>query len=136
MCHPSTLSGPTTDRPSSPSATVLVVDNEPCVLHMMARTLLLAGYAVHMAGSGLEAINIAEDLPAPPNLVVTDLRMEPVGGSELAQQLFSRGLASRFLFVSGYGPDPSYNADFGPCLAKPFSPEKLVTAVESVLAWA
>jgi hypothetical protein len=113
---------------------VLVVDDEAIILRMMARALLEAGYAVHMAGSGPEALALAEQLPQPPDLVVTDLRMDPMGGGELAELLFSRRLASRFLFVSGYGPAAQYNEDFGPFLSKPFSPQRLVEVVSQLLA--
>ena len=112
---------------------VLVVDDEQSVLQMMARALLGAGYAVHTANSGLDALAMAEELPRPPDLVVTDIRMEPMGGTELAERLFSRGLASRFLFVSGYGLAADYNEDFGPFLPKPFLPGRLVEEVTHLI---
>ncbi|HEY4649276.1 MAG TPA: response regulator [Gemmatimonadales bacterium] len=101
---------------------VLVVDDEPTVLRMMARALLEAGYAVHMASNGPDALALAAELPHPPDLVVTDIRMMPMGGTELAERLFSQRPATRFLFVSGYGPAPEYDENFGPFLRKPFSP--------------
>ena len=54
-------------------------------------------------------------------------------GAELAEVLFSRGLASRFLFVSGFGSAAEYNEDYGPLLAKPFSSESLLHAVSRLL---
>jgi two-component system cell cycle sensor histidine kinase/response regulator CckA len=75
----------------------------------MARTLLEVGYTVYQASSGQEALALAEELGGPLDLVVTDIRMEPTGGPELAALLFSGGFASRFLFVSGYGPAADYN---------------------------
>jgi CheY-like chemotaxis protein len=108
---------------------VLVVDDEPPVLQMMARALLEAGYAVHTASNGPDALTLAEGLSRPPDLVVTDIRMEPMGGTELAERLFSCGLALRFLFVSGYGPAADYNEAFGPFLPKPFLPGRLVEEV-------
>jgi two-component system, cell cycle sensor histidine kinase and response regulator CckA len=115
--------------PLSKPCVVLVVHDEPIVLTLMARTLFEAGYAVYTASSGPDALAVAERLRTPLDLVVTDLRMEPMGGAELAERLFSRGRASRFLFVSGYGPVAEYNEDFGPFLAKPFSQDQLLTAV-------
>ena len=44
---------------------VLVVDDEPAVLGMMARVLLEAGYAVHTASNGPDALVLAEELPRP-----------------------------------------------------------------------
>lgn len=122
-------------RPTrSEPAVVLAVDDEPAMLRVMARTLLEAGYVVQVATNGPEALAIAEELPNPPDLVVTDLRMDPIGGAELAQLLISRGLSSRFLFVSGYGPAAAYNEEFGPFLLKPFSPDQLIEVVEGVLS--
>ena len=112
---------------------VLVVDDEPPVLQMMARALLEAGYAVHTASNGPDALALAEELPRPPDLVVTDIRMEPMGGTELAERLFSSRLASCFLFVSGYGPAADYNQDFGPFLPKPFLPGRLVEEVTHLI---
>ena len=65
---------------------------------------------------------------------MTDIRMEPIGGPELAALLFSRGLASRFLFVSAYGPAADYNEEFGPFLLKPFFPQRLAEAVDRLLS--
>jgi two-component system cell cycle sensor histidine kinase/response regulator CckA len=121
-------------RPKSLTpAVVLVVDDEPTVLSMMARALLEAGYTVHQASNGQDALALSEELGKPLDLVVTDIRMEPIGGPELATLMFSRGFASRFLFVSGYGPAADYDDQFGPLLAKPFSPDRLVEAVASAL---
>ena len=77
---------------------------------------------MHTASNGPDALALAEELPRPPDLVVTDIRMEPMGGTELAERLFSRGLASRFLFVSGYGPAADYNQGL-----RPVSPQTFFT---------
>ena len=122
------------DRPKTPSPpVVLVVDDEPTVLDLMARTLVEAGYAVHTATHGQEALAVAVALTKPLDLVVTDMRMDPIGGPELAELMFAQGLASRFLFVSGYGPAADYNEQFGPFLPKPFSPQGLLDAVANTL---
>ncbi len=117
------------DRP----VRVLVVDDEPDVMRMMARSLLEAGYAVYMASNGPDAFAIAEELPEPADLLVADLRMQPMSGGELAERMFARGLASRFLFVSGFGPAVEYNEQFGPFLSKPFSAAQIVEAVARAL---
>ena len=113
---------------------VLVVDDEPSVLGTMVRTLLEAGYTVYQASSGQDAVALAEELGSPLDLVVTDIRMEPIGGPELAALLFSGGFASKFLFVSGYGPAAYYNEEFGPFLPKPFAPHRLAEAVANLLS--
>jgi DNA-binding NtrC family response regulator len=122
------------DQPKSPNPpVVLVVDDEPMALHVMARTLVEAGYAVHSASNGQDALALAVTLARPLDLVVTDMQMDPIGGPELAELMFAQKLASRFLFVSGYGPAPDYNEQFGPFLFKPFSPQRLVETVAKTL---
>ena len=111
----------------------MVVDDEPMVLRMMAYALQQAGYTVHKASNGPDALALAEGLGKTLDLVVTDVHMEPIGGPELASLLYSRGLAARFLFVSRYGPAPDYNDQFGPLLPKPFSPDRLLEEVANVL---
>lgn len=110
-----------------------MVDDEPPVRELMARTLAEAGYTVHAASHGQEALAVADRVGGRIDLVVTDLRMEPVGGAELAERLFARGLATLFLFVTGFGSAGEYNPSFGPLLLKPFSPDRLLQLVEQLL---
>ena len=60
----------------------MVVDDEPSVLVTMARTLLEVGYTVHQASTCQEAFTLVQELGRPLVLVVTDIRMEPIGGLE------------------------------------------------------
>jgi CheY-like chemotaxis protein len=112
---------------------VLLVDDDRTELNLMTRALLLGGYAVHAATDGSTAQEIAEALPSPPDLVVTDLRMQPMDGMTLASLLLGAGRASRFLFVSGYGTSADYDPNLGPLLPKPFSPDQLVQEVNRLL---
>jgi response regulator RpfG family c-di-GMP phosphodiesterase len=82
-------------RPQTPLSqaygvpTVMVVDDEPMVLRMMAHALQQAGYTVHKASNGPDALALAEGLGKTLDLVVTDVQMEPIGGPELASLLSS-----------------------------------------------
>lgn len=118
---------------SGPTPLVLVVDDEVVVLEMMERALLEGGFAVHTATSGPAALEFARELPGPLDLVVTDIRMEPMDGVTLAARLHEMGKASRFLFVTGFGVAADYDPRFGPLLPKPFSPHRLVEAVTHLL---
>ena len=116
-----------------PVPVILIVDDEPAVLHAMARALMVEGFAVHIATSGPEALTLVEGLAAPADLVVTDIRMEPMDGTTLAARLFAMGKASRFLFVTGFGIATDYDPRYGPLLPKPFTGERLVEAVTQLL---
>jgi CheY-like chemotaxis protein len=56
------------DRPLTPTV-VLVVDDEPAVLQLMARALLEVGHTVHQASNGEDALALAEKLGKPLDLV-------------------------------------------------------------------
>ena len=117
-----------------PAPVVLVVDDEPTLLHMMERILSQAGYEVHGASNGLRALELLAGSPVPPTVLVTDVRMEPVDGPSLARLVLGASPGTRLLFVSGYPEDPDHPVPAAPLLRKPFTPEQLLHAVAGVLA--
>jgi CheY-like chemotaxis protein len=112
--------------PEEALANVLVVDDEPVVVLLMARALS-SGYVVHTATNAQEALAIAGDLPTGPAVLVTDLRMAPVNGADLAKLMVCRWPNTRVLFVSAF--DGEHLELPGPLLKKPFWPAQLVEAV-------
>jgi DNA-binding NtrC family response regulator len=120
--------------PQSPTVPiVVVVDDEPAVLVLMERVLAAAGYQVRTASDGLSAIGVLSELPAPPTVVVSDLRMEPVDGASLARIIDCRWPGTRVLLVSGWGPEAANGALRWPLLKKPFSPDQLLETVARML---
>ncbi len=118
--------------------TVLVVEDEASIRHLVTRVLTGSGHNVVAAASALEALDMVPTLEHPPDLLLTDV-MLPGGmlGTELAEKLrlFFPGL--RVLYVSGYtredvvrGGPLEEGTDF---LQKPFSPEMIVAAVRAQL---
>ncbi len=118
---------------ADPGPVVLVVDDEPMILRLMERVLVEAGYRVHPASNGLRALELAGSLPTPPAVMVTDLRMDPIDGADLARLMAEHRPATRVLFVSGYIEDPEHRRLNGPMLKKPFAPAQLVAAVRRLL---
>jgi two-component system cell cycle sensor histidine kinase/response regulator CckA len=116
---------------ADPAPVVLVVDDEPVVLRLMARALGSAGYEVHAATNGLQALEVVSTLPVPPAILVTDLRMEPIDGASLARLVAHLQPGTRILFVSGW--DADHLVLNVPLLRKPFSPGQLVEAVQDLL---
>jgi two-component system NtrC family sensor kinase len=84
-----------------PPLRVLVVDDEPHVLHFMRATLEAWGHAVEVAADGGEALELAA--AGDFDLVVSDLRMPGLGGREFYEALRARSpvVAERLVFSTG-----------------------------------
>ena len=116
----------------SPNETILLVEDEPAVRQLFSQALMRAGYRVHEARNGNEAMQLFEQHGDSVDLVLTDMRMPFMGGADLARQLRSRRQTLKLLCISGYpgGTDLEFSDDF---LAKPFSRDELLAKVREVL---
>ncbi|HEU4589006.1 MAG TPA: ATP-binding protein [Gemmatimonadales bacterium] len=110
---------------------VLVVDDEPHILHYMRATLEAWGHEVSLAADGEEALERAAREPF--DLVITDLRMPKLGGREfyLALTELNPQRAERLVFSTGdtvRGDTLAFLESLGrPYLHKPFSLAELRT---------
>lgn len=109
---------------------MLTVDDEPVLLQVVARMLEGAGFQVATAASAIEALDRLAGLR--PDLLLTDVRMDPVDGASLARLVRHAYPGLPVLFMSGYAPD--LDALPGPFLAKPFRPDQLVAAVRNLMS--
>jgi diguanylate cyclase (GGDEF)-like protein len=75
---------------------VLVVDDDPAVLHLLDRQLSLAGYRVLAAGNGRQAVEIM--LQEAPHIVITDWAMSEMNGVELCRRIRELGVR-RFVHI-------------------------------------
>ncbi len=64
---------------------VLIVDDDPMNLEMLAVALLDSGFAVRTAASAIEALDEARRLP--PSLVLADVAMPDMDGFQLCAQM-------------------------------------------------
>jgi PAS domain S-box-containing protein len=119
-----------TPPPAADGRSVLVVEDEPTVRTMAVRTLQDAGYRVHQANHGREALDLIEGPSGKVDLVVTDLGMPEMDGHELARRLKTIRPGLPVLYMSGYGDAGTVT----PFLQKPFAPDDLVDRVAAVLA--
>jgi CheY-like chemotaxis protein len=112
-------------------ATVLVVDDEPAILKLIA-TVLQAEHSVITAESAIEALTLFESYHDRIDVIITDVMMPGMTGLQLVERLESTH-RRRFpvLFVTGASDYP-----IDPCrvvLPKPFSPSVLRDLVRGVL---
>ena len=87
----------------TPTARVLIVDDEPTVVALAAEKLEEQGYVVATARNGKEAWEIIQN--APVDLIVTDVIMPDINGRELSERLLLRQPKMKVLFTSGYTAD-------------------------------
>lgn len=120
------------DRTQPQLETILLVEDEPAVRQLFSLALSRAGYRVHEARNGQEALKVFDQHGESIDLLLTDMRMPYMGGAELARQLRSRRRTLKLLCISGYagGSELEFSEEF---LAKPFSRDELLKKVREVL---
>jgi two-component system, cell cycle sensor histidine kinase and response regulator CckA len=114
---------------------LLVEDQEP-VRRFARAALEEQGYRVLEAGHGWEALMRLSEFDGAVNLVIADVMMPEMGGSELARRLAVERPGLPILFLSGYTDDERVLRSLGPASAfvqKPFTPGALVERVEEML---
>ncbi|HEY5940852.1 MAG TPA: response regulator [Gemmatimonadales bacterium] len=118
-------------------ATILLVEDEPSVRAIAARSLERAGFRVVAASGGADALGLMKG-HTQPDLVLTDLMMPGIGGTELAHRLRERWPELPVLFMSGYSvADLLRQGAIGAeraIIQKPFTPDGLVRHVAAALA--
>lgn len=116
---------------------VLVVEDEAMVRDLVRRTLEKAGYGVVEAADPLTALEILERGDTTVDLLLSDIVMQHMPGTELVRRVRERWPLVRVLYMSGYGHDDTVveglTDDDSPLLAKPFTQRELLGAVRGAL---
>ncbi len=82
-------------------ATVLVVEDDPCLREALSDTLELAGYGVRSAADGEAALGILAKEAF--GMVVSDVQMRPMDGHVLLQRIRNNYPAVPVLLITAYG---------------------------------
>ena len=104
------------------------------VRYIAERILRSAGFRILTASNGAEALQLL-DQGRQVRLILTDLQMPVMGGRELSEHVSRRADAPPVIFMTGYSED-THGEGADPhltLLAKPFTPERLIEFVKSVL---
>jgi CheY-like chemotaxis protein len=118
---------------AQPKPQVLVVDDEPAVRESLGMLLESVGYDVAMAANGVSAVSQIDR--AVPDLIVTDLNMPEMSGTELISHVRSRYPAMLIIAMSGDYQDEAVPAGIiaDRYYPKGQHPHKLLTAIASLI---
>jgi two-component system response regulator GlrR len=116
-------------------AKILLVDDDPSLLKLLAMRLESSGYCVEVADSGEKAL--AAFQAAQPQLVVTDLRMGGMGGMALFEAIHRNNPTMPVIVLTAHGsiPDAVEATQRGvfSYLTKPFDAHQLLETVARAL---
>ena len=122
---------------SGGSETVLIVEDESEVRHVLVEALAGLGYTVFEAADGVEALALLEHGEPPVHLVISDVVMPRMGGWELFEAARRLPHRPRFLFSSGYGEslvdDGLAKGERPALITKPYGIDELARKVREVL---
>jgi CheY-like chemotaxis protein len=91
-----------TDDVKSGRETVLIVEDEAAILNLAKKYLEQNGYTVLAARNPMEAIGIAHDYDGEIDLLLSDVIMPGMDGSQLMEKLGNIMPTIRTMFMSGY----------------------------------
>lgn len=128
---------PSQERAAQPGDRILVVDDEPDIIALVAYHLARAGYRVSTASTGMDALEAARG--EQPALVVLDLMLPELSGFEVLERMRADRALSEIpvlmLTARREEHDRVQGLSLGAddYLVKPFSPQELVLRVRNIL---
>jgi DNA-binding response OmpR family regulator len=129
-----TTSGTSGTDPTGRPSTILVVDDDPTVLEVVARYLRRDGHRVIERSNGTDGLAAA--LAEHPDLVVLDLMMPGLDGLQVCRDLRRTSMVPVIMLTAlGEESDRVLGLEFGAddYVSKPFSPRELALRVAGVL---
>ena len=120
---------------TQPEARLLVVEDEPNIRELLATSLRFAGFDVHTAGTGTDAIHTATKVD--PDLCVLDVMLPDMDGFTVTRKLRESGRTLPIVFVTARDSvdDKIKGLTVGgdDYVTKPFSLEEVVARIRAVL---
>jgi len=118
-----------------PSARLLVVEDEPNILELLAASLRYAGFEVVTAAAGTEAVQAAQRHR--PDLIVLDVMLPDMDGFEVLHRLRGGGTRTPVVFLTARDSteDKIRGLTLGgdDYVTKPFSLEEVIARIQAVL---
>lgn len=122
-------------EPEVAGALVLLVEDRDSLRTVLACALRDHGYRVLEAADGVDALERVLEAEERPSILVSDVLMPRMGGTELSRMLRARLPDLPVLFMSGYVDDSEPTGIGGPVelLTKPFETEALLRAMKRLM---
>ena len=115
-------------------AFVLVVDDNPETLSLLACALEGEGIRVRTASSVLRALEALHDGSPPPALIITDLLMPQTSGWDFLKHLRGEAALQSLPVIVVTGAEPGEGAELADMvIQKPFDPVEMAESVRSLL---
>ncbi len=116
-------------------AELLIVDDDPAIRRMLARTLAAEGYDVRVAGDGGAALVELER--SIPDVLILDVTMPGIDGLHVAERARAKGLSLPILFLTARDAVSDRVAGFDAggddYVVKPFAVAELLVRVRALL---
>ena len=110
--------------------TILLVEDEFELRSLISEILCQEGYKVIEANNGEEALQIFSSEINKIDLVITDMMMPKLDGSEFHKKILSSGSVVPFIYMSGFFKESI--PDNFPFLEKPFTNQALLATIQKV----
>lgn len=117
---------------------LLLVDDSPGILNMLAMSMQLQGFEVATAEDGTKAIELFDTFR--PEIAIIDIGLPDITGYQVARTIRANenGASPRLIALTGYGQDSdrrrALEAGFDLHLVKPIDPDQLLNEINSVNA--
>lgn len=116
------------------NVTILVVDDEECLLGLTRAILEQEGYQVLCAETAEEALQFAESHAGKINLLLTDMRMPKMDGITLSAEFRKSNPNSKVIYMTAFSPaDVARLLPEETVLSKPFSPNQFCETIRDSL---
>jgi PAS domain S-box-containing protein len=116
------------------AGTILLAEDEESLRTLTKEVLQSVGYTVLEAANGASALETASLHRGTVQMLITDMVMPGMHGSDLAARIQDEHPGIRVLCITGYA-EPSIVKDLGAAiLEKPFTPDALLSKVDEILS--
>jgi DNA-binding response OmpR family regulator len=131
----SPLGFPELQPPGERPAVILVVDDNDLIRKLITLLMQQEGYVVLTSSDGHEGLELSRRYPGPIDLLITDVEMPRLIGTDLCARLLDERPGIRVLVMSGADLSEMICDEVNlPFLSKPFDPEVLKAKVRAILA--